>query len=703
MNIRIELIRRVQAGDPVAAQTLVEQYQPIVFRIALSILDHPGLSDGDPSHIEDSILDAADASRESLTAALNRIDTLSAAADFSAWLTHIVVQTCQARLNRRRNQLWMETIQRAVFRSGRSERAALEQTPPRGEREDDLWQAFLRMEDRDRLALVLRYDHHMLPHEIVLAMGGRERVLQARLFAARERLRAAWAQLQSPPQPVAATHPQTIRWIQSAADRQITDKDAAELDRHLKSCAACQAAMRQFSELEEALRTLFHRRWDQHPAPAPDFTRSVLDTRRRGHASRNVFNLVGATLVTLMVVAGVLLLPAMIPSAPLPAAPTSRPTAVIPASDPALLSHIYPGRLAFATGQGYGGYQGTTGHLLTMLPNGSDIRDLEVGLMGISSPVWSPDGSRIAYLGYPDGNGSNQVFVAQADGSAARQISVSQISKAIFPRDEGGTSATPTPQPQPNRYPLYGQPQWSPDSLQVVTPLWLSPDSSYLVVLFVDESPARFLEVDGLDRTPVNWSPDGRSIAYVNLTGSALWLWSPHRLEAAGRNPRQVEFGQTWDVIYGMDWSPDSKQIALLTGVDQNQVAISLYIINPSERNVEVAPVSAGTVARGRIRNSSLAWSPDGRYLVFNLAYRDSDPYGNRLLLIRPDGSELQTLVNMDRGVREFTWSPDGRWIAFTSGLDMWAASMDAFELNQTYLVKLAAQAGFQLSWQTVR
>ncbi len=175
------------------------------------------------------------------------------------------------------------------------------------------------------------------------------------------------------------------------------------------------------------------------------------------------------------------------------------------------------------------------------------------------------------------------------------------------------------------------------------------------------------------------------------------------RPEDAGRNPRRVEFGPTWDVIYGMDWSPDSKQIALLTGVDQEQVAISLYIINPYVRNVQAAPVSAGTVARGRIRNSSLAWSPDGRYLAFNLAYRESDTYSNRLLMIRPDGTGLQTLVNMDRGVREFTWSPDGRWIAFTSGLEMWAASMEAFELNQSYLVKLASQAGFQLSWQTVR
>ncbi len=380
MNIRIELIRRVQAGDPVAAQTLVEQYQPVVFRIALSILDHPRLSDGGHSLKEDSLLDAAQASRESLTAALNQIDTLSAAADFSAWLTRIVVQTCQARLKRRRSRLWIETIRRAVLRPNRPAQPPLE---PAAEG-DDLWQAFLRMEDRDRLALVLRYDHHMLPHEIVLAMGGRERVIQARLFAARERLRATWARLQTPPQPVETTHPQTIRWIQSAADRQITDKDAAELDRHLKSCSACQAAMRQFSQLEEALQAMFHRRWDQHPAPAPDFSRSVLDTRRRGHASRNVFNLVGATLVTLVVVAGVLLLPGMIPSSPLLAPPTpqptqpqrafrARPTAVVPPSNPALLNTIYPGQIMFATGQGYGSYQGTTGHLLTMLPNGRPI------------------------------------------------------------------------------------------------------------------------------------------------------------------------------------------------------------------------------------------------------------------------------------------------------------------------------------------
>ena len=691
MNIRIELIRRVQAGDPMAAQTLVEQYQPVVFRIALSILDNP--------------LDAAAASREAFTAALNQLNTLSAATDFSAWLTQIVVATCQASLNRRRTRLWMERIKRAVFRAGRQPPTAHAGAMPPGERDNGLWPAFSQLEERDRLALVLRYDHHMLPHEIVLAMGGRERVLQARLFAARERLRAAWTQIQTPPQPFQSVHPKVVRLIQSAADRQITDKDALVLEGHLQSCPVCQSALHQFRALEETMQAMFHWRWDEQPVPAADFTRSVLENRRLKHASRHMFNLVGAVMVTLIVVAGIIELPSLIPAAPIPAPvqPTpfralqSWPTHAIPPNEPALVNQIYPGRLAFSTGQGFGGYQGTNGHLFTIQPNGGDLKDLEIGLMGVTAPVWSPDGKQIAYLGFPEGRLNNQVFVAQADGSKPHQIS-----QTDYTQDDGSIRATPTPQPQQNRYPLYGPPQWSPDGSQIITTLWLSPDSSNLVALSVDGSLAQYLKVDGIDRNLIKWSPDGQFISYIKLTGSALWFWNPNQPEITGQNPRRIEFGPTWDVTFGMDWSPDSKHIALLTGVNQDQVEVKLYIVDLFNYEVKIAPISAGILPRNRIRNSALAWSPDGSYLAFNLAFRDSDFFNNRLLLIRQDGTGLQTLVNMDRGVRDFTWSPDGRWIAFTSEMDFWGVSMQAFELNQTYLVRLASQAGFQLSWQKV-
>lgn len=34
-------------------------------------------------------------------------------------------------------------------------------------------------------------------------------------------------------------------------------------------------------------------------------------------------------------------------------------------------------------------------------------------------------------------------------------------------------------------------------------------------------------------------------------------------------------------------------------------------------------------------------------------------------------------------------WSPDGRWIAFSSGGEVWAASLEAFGVDQDHLVRI--------------
>src|SRR5580704_1435978 len=69
--------------------------------------------------------------------------------------------------------------------------------------------------------------------------------------------------------------------------------------------------------------------------------------------------------------------------------------------------------------------------------------------------------------------------------------------------------------------------------------------------------------------------------------------------------------------------------------------------------------------------SSNARWSPDGKWLAFQ--GRVGDKHG--LLLARPDGSEITTLVEKMEGTnsplpgggQDVTWSPDGKQIAFIS------------------------------------
>lgn len=77
------------------------------------------------------------------------------------------------------------------------------------------------------------------------------------------------------------------------------------------------------------------------------------------------------------------------------------------------------------------------------------------------------------------------------------------------------------------------------------------------------------------------------------------------------------------------------------------------------------------------------AWSPDGRWIVFQR------PYG-RLFLVHPDGSGLHEVpveLPAGSGTREPSWSQDGQWIVFSltqdGGADLYVVRPDGTELTR--------------------
>ena len=76
-------------------------------------------------------------------------------------------------------------------------------------------------------------------------------------------------------------------------------------------------------------------------------------------------------------------------------------------------------------------------------PDGSNRRDLNVGVANAKAPVFSPDGTRIAFMASasPDGHGA-RLFIAAVDSSGPNLVEVSH-GMNLVPNDVPNISWSP--------------------------------------------------------------------------------------------------------------------------------------------------------------------------------------------------------------------------------------------------------------------
>jgi Tol biopolymer transport system component len=265
-------------------------------------------------------------------------------------------------------------------------------------------------------------------------------------------------------------------------------------------------------------------------------------------------------------------------------------------------------------------------HICTMSPDGTNITDLTKSddpsiVLAAYDPVWSPDGTKIAFVGYPRGavrGGANyDVYAMNADGSAVTNLTTSPADVASW----------------------FSQldPKWSPDGTKIV---YDGDDGLYV------------MNADGSDQTRVaagqdaSWSPDGTRIAFEGA-GGAIWSVAPD-----GSGLLQLTGGVGFDGFPA--YSPDGTKIAYYHGQGSDR-AIVVKNADGSDQT-RVADFQADTMGRP-------VWSPDGSRLAFDLYFTDQtwDIY-----VVNADGTELADVANdpnMDEN--DPVWSPDGSTIAF--------------------------------------
>ncbi len=266
-------------------------------------------------------------------------------------------------------------------------------------------------------------------------------------------------------------------------------------------------------------------------------------------------------------------------------------------------------------------------------------------------PVWSPDGSRLAFRTRDvDGGNDWEISVAHADGSGVLQLTDNEWHDT--------------------------EPAWSLDGrLAWVTMI----NSARIWVMDADGTNIHKLTIHKGDATPV-WSPDGTRIAFARrslvMEGDyEIWV-----MDADGGDQRQLTDNDRWDEE--PEWSPDGTRVAfhartiVYDGVERRYKSLDdseIYVVNADDGSLQ-------QLTDNEAGDYDPVWSPDGARIAFQ-SYRDGD---YEIFVVDADGSNERQLTHNYVGDQHPEWSSDGTRIAFGGPGGIWV--MDADGSNQKQL-----------------
>ena len=275
----------------------------------------------------------------------------------------------------------------------------------------------------------------------------------------------------------------------------------------------------------------------------------------------------------------------------------------------------------------------TTGfRVVTLDPANGQLLMIDAGIEA-SSPDWSPGGTLLAYA--RSGNGSprdvdSQVWVANADGSRRRLLI-----------DVGGTVDSMA---------------WSPDgrSIVIARERTRREGPERFDVVIADVASGRIGEplpiADGV--IDLDWSPDGSRLV-IGRDGQGLSV-----VDIDGGNGRTIVNDPT---ASDPQWSPDGRTIAYIASDTGGSSVRQVFTVDPD----------GGTpkqLTNGPAYASAPSWAPDGSRVLFGSMLATYDQFGSLkerptclLETVRTDGSAravLSDAVPEDTCVRTTAWAP---------------------------------------------
>ena len=168
------------------------------------------------------------------------------------------------------------------------------------------------------------------------------------------------------------------------------------------------------------------------------------------------------------------------------------------------------------------------------------------------------------------------------------------------------------------------------------------------------------------------FSPDGKQLAYGWRTYSRPAFTNDLRImsvEGVGfPQPRRVYASDEIDSFNPADWSPDGKSLAVL--VIRKDKTGQIALIGAQDGSFR------GLKTVGWRGPTKMFFSPDGKYLAYDLPANDTEPQRD-VFIIAVDGSRETPAVQHPGDDVVMGWSPDGSRLLFasdrTNAVGLWA------------------------------
>jgi TolB protein len=228
----------------------------------------------------------------------------------------------------------------------------------------------------------------------------------------------------------------------------------------------------------------------------------------------------------------------------------------------------------------------------------------------IISPVWSPEGRRIAYVSFE--SKKPVVYVHH----------LSENKRQVVASFRGSNSA----------------PAWSPDGKTIAVVLSVEGGSQIYLISADGSGPRRRISNSSSIDTEPRYSPDGKWIYFTSDRGGSPQIY---RMASSGGEPQRVTFRGSYNVSPRP--SPDGRLLAYVTR-DGGRFQVAL--LDLSNQQVQVITDSD--------RDESPSFAPNGRMILL------ATVKGGRGVLsaVSSDGRIRQHLPYAGGDVREPSWGP---------------------------------------------
>jgi TolB protein len=241
--------------------------------------------------------------------------------------------------------------------------------------------------------------------------------------------------------------------------------------------------------------------------------------------------------------------------------------------------------------------------------DGANIKQITQNQSINISPVWSPDGKKIAFTSYLKRN--PDLYLIDMDGKNLRRFS---------------------------SYPgLNVSPSWSPDGKRIVLMMGMEGKSDIYLIDANGGNPKKITAGHGNEASPT-WSPDGKQIAFVSDRSGSPQIYI---MTWEGSNVRRLTYEGSYNT--NPSWSPKGDRIVYCGRVGGR---FNILTVAPDGTGLQKLTSNSGD-------NESPCWSPDGRYIAFS----SNRTGGSKIYIMNANGFNQRPLTSSKGGESSPSWS----------------------------------------------